>query len=158
VPADDCHAVIAACERASRPCSPEDAAALTRRLLSVYPQNDRSIADSDAYVAAIAATLARFPIAAASRTASLTKGLPTELKFRPTVADVVEACEAEVKRIRELDGAARWMIEERERRIIARRDEEMRAASKKASPQQIDSILARYRTSTKPAPHQTETK
>lgn len=123
VPVDDCRAIIAALERADAPCEPAQASKLTRRLLSCYPQRDEGLQDAEGYVSAIAATLARFPIAAASRACSIDKGLPAKLKYRPTPADVTEHCEAEVRRIRELRGAAQWMLDERTRREEARRQE-----------------------------------
>lgn len=63
-------------------------------MLGCYRQGEA--ADPDIYSAAIAATLARFPLEVAQRVTDPRSGLPARSKWLPTVAEVREACDGEM--------------------------------------------------------------
>jgi hypothetical protein len=85
-------------------------------MFGCYRKGDAN--DPDTYVAAITATLARYPEDVIRDVTHPATGLPTQISFLPTVKEVFDACEAIVQPRRE--AAAR---EERSRRQLAERAE-----------------------------------
>lgn len=66
------------------------AAQRAKLLLSCYRTGDAN--DPDTYVAAVAATLSRFPMEVITEVTHPASGLPTKLKWLPSVQEVYEAC------------------------------------------------------------------
>jgi hypothetical protein len=89
----------------------------TRRLLGCYRRGDAE--DPEVYVAAITATLACFPPHVIEQVTCPLKGLPSRLKFLPSVAEVRGACQDVI------DDEERE-IEWQRRRAEERRQEEER--------------------------------
>lgn len=140
-PVSECRAVIEAADAGARPTTPAASVEFCNRLLCAYPQIGPSTAG--AYVTAVAATLARFSLGVVEHVTSLDRGIATTSVHLPSIAEIVTACEAEAKRIRELRGAAQWMIDERERREDARREELMRPteAERQAMLEKINDMI-----------------
>jgi hypothetical protein len=145
LPRAEAQFALAALDEAERRCAPAEAVELTGRLLSLYPQREDGVPDPQAYASGLAATLARFSVAAARLAVSLEKGLPARSRYRPSIAELVEACEAEAKRLRDLRRAAQWMLEERERREAAQREAASRAAARRLTEEELARLLAPWR-------------
>lgn len=79
--------------------------------------------DPETYTDAIAATLAGYPVEVIQRVTDPRTGLQRKLKWLPEVADVVEACDAEVSRL-EVIARAAALPEVRQKAIEAPRDPE----------------------------------
>ncbi|WP_188516942.1 hypothetical protein [Alsobacter metallidurans] len=139
LPVDACRAVLEAADRAMALPQPEEAAQLARTMIGVYPKAD--VTDPDVYATAVAGTLAEFPAHVARKVASPVHGLPSRQKFLPRIAEIREACEAEVARQKTIASRARWMIKERERR---EKEAAERASweGRRIDPARVDAILA----------------
>ena len=75
-------------------------------MFGCYRKGDAN--DPETYVAAITATLARYPEDVILKVTHPASGLPIEKNFLPTVAEVYRACEAEMApRKRDLERRAR---------------------------------------------------
>lgn len=99
-------------------------------LLGCYRTGDAN--DPETYVAAIAATLARYSIQIITDVTHPVTGLPSKKGWLPTVKEVFDACE-------ELDDAERQKVA-REKRIaeqLAAREEQERLAAHKPSLEQL---------------------
>lgn len=90
--------------------------ARARLLLGCYRTGDAN--DPETYVAAIAATLARFPQDTITAVTHPVSGLPSRLSWLPTVKEVRNACEAETRLAEQ--------IQARDRRIAAQLEERAR--------------------------------
>jgi hypothetical protein len=111
------------------------AAERARLLFGCYRKGDAN--DPDVYVAAVTATLARYPedvIRAVTHPAS---GLPIQKDFLPTVAEVYRACEAE--------DMPRRQREARERQDAQRRAEIAERDQNRNTPEQDDYVLSGLR-------------
>ena len=91
----DCEAraLLDAASIAETPCAPDEAAGMARGLTGLYPA--REVNDAAAYAAGITAMLVAYPLRDAKRVCDPVTGLPSRLKWLPTLADVREALEAE---------------------------------------------------------------
>ena len=114
LPVAACQAVIDAGARAAAPTQPEAATDMAQAILGVYRKDD--VNDPQVYVRALAGLLGSYPFAVSRKVAHPYEGLPSRLKFLPSIAEVREALDAEDRRQRGLVALARWMIQEREKR------------------------------------------
>jgi hypothetical protein len=90
-----------------------EAAIEARKLTGLYPA--REVGDAKAYAAGMTAVLAAHPIDFVRRVCDPVKGLPSRLKWLPTIADVTEAINAECQRRDRIGANARYVIAEHER-------------------------------------------
>lgn len=109
----DAEAVLEAVSSKSVACDPVTASDYANRLMGFYPA--REVNDPVTFAAGMAANFAALPRNIVKRVCDPVKGLPSRLKFLPTIADVREALDAErVKRDR-IIGNATWVIREAKR-------------------------------------------
>lgn len=120
VPASECRAVIDGAEKLPTTTAPEDASAMARTMIGVYPRAD--VIDATAYTTAIAGMLAMYPPHVSRRIADPLNGLPSRLKFLPRIAEVKDALEEEKRRQTTIVARAKWMVQEHERREKERLD------------------------------------
>lgn len=99
------------------------AAERSRLLFGCYRKGDAN--DPDTYVAAVTATLARYPRDVIKAVTHPAKGLPTKSKFLPNVAEVYEACE-EMMTARREEAARRKRVDQQ---LAERADFEKRNAA-----------------------------
>jgi hypothetical protein len=145
VPAAEARFALTLLDEADRSCGPAEAVELTAKLLSLYPQREDGVPDPAAYASGLAATLARYPLAVARAAVSLDRGLPARSRYRPSIAELAEACEAEAQRLRQLRRQAQWMLDERARREAARRDADLRASARRMTEEELATLLAPWR-------------
>jgi hypothetical protein len=79
-------------------CDPSVAADRARILLGCYRKGDAN--DPEVYAGAMISVLSRYPESVARSVTEPATGLPSRLKWLPSVAEVVEACEAEMNYLR----------------------------------------------------------
>lgn len=72
-------------------CDPQTAAALATMLFGCYRASEAN--DPETFIAAAAATLARYPTEIAIAVSDPVSGLPSTNKWLPSIAEVREACE-----------------------------------------------------------------
>lgn len=90
------------------PCSADDAVFMARNLIGLYPA--REVHDATAYAAGVTAVLASHPLDFVRRVCSPVHGLPSRLKWLPTIADVTEALHAERAKRDRIATNARYVI------------------------------------------------
>ena len=94
-------------------CTPTEAAEAVGRLLGLYP--GREITDARTYAQGLTAMLAAYPRDFVKRVCNPVTGLPSRLKFLPTLADLREALDAERLRRDRIAASARWVVAQAER-------------------------------------------
>lgn len=94
--------------------TPEEASGMARNLVGLYPA--REVNDGRAYAAGMAMVLAAHPLDFVRRVCDPVKGLPSRLKWLPTLADVTAAIEEERTRRERIAANARYVICEHQRR------------------------------------------
>lgn len=145
----DAEAVLEAVAAKAAVCDPVTASDFASRLMGFYPA--REVNDPNTFAAGMAANFSAFPRDIVKRVCDPVKGLPSRLKFLPTIADVREALEAErVKRDR-IIGNATWVVREAKRRAEeAAHDARIEAERASMTPEQrkarADAIRARLTT------------
>lgn len=122
-------AVLDAMAGRDQPCDAGTAADLARTLIGLYPA--REVYDARAYVAGMTAVLMSHPADFARRVCDPARGLPSRLKWLPTLADVTGAIAAERARRERIMANARYVIARHEAR---RREAEDRAAFEASRP------------------------
>ncbi len=115
-------AVIDEITAAQRPCDTHETQRLAQQLLGFYPA--REVNDAKTYVAGITALMAAYPIEFVKRVCDPVTGLPSELKWLPTLKEVKDALELHRKRREKILLSAQWTIREAARREAARLEEE----------------------------------
>lgn len=98
--------------------TPEEASLMARNLVGLYPA--REVNDGKAYAAGMAMVLAAHPLDFVRRVCDPVKGLPSRLKWLPTIADVTAAINEERARRDRIAANARYVIAEHERRARER--------------------------------------
>jgi hypothetical protein len=129
------------------PCGPESGLFMARNLIGLYPA--REVGDAKAYAAGMTALLAAHPIDFVRRVCDPVRGLPSRLKWLPTLADVNEAIEAERKRRDRIAANARHVIAEAERaKAKAEQEAELQASrgSEEDRAQQVREAMACLKT------------
>lgn len=92
----DAQAVLDALPKDAGLTPPDMAVSFAQTLLGFYPT--REVNDAKTYVTALATVFGSFPPSICKRILHPVEGLPSRLKFLPTVADLVEALKAEQTR------------------------------------------------------------
>lgn len=92
-------------------CSTEMAAQRARVLLGCYRKGEAE--DPETYAAGVGAILSRYPTGVAYRVTDPRTGVPGKIKFLPTIAEVKEACEAEMAPLRREEDRERRRAETR---------------------------------------------
>lgn len=105
------------------------AAERARLLLGCYRKGDAN--DPDIYVAAITATLGRYPQDVIRSVTHPASGLPTKCGFLPTVKEVFDACEA--------------AMEPRRKALAEERRRKREQAERDSAPQLTDEQRAKMR-------------
>ena len=127
----------------ARATSTDAAAEAARRIVGVYRKSD--VNDPEVFSSALVAIFSDYPASVSAKVSHPVQGIPARSKFLPSVSEVKEACEVEAKRLRNLAAAARWQLNEHERRDKAARE---RAEFKPADPAKVDEIMARFKIQT----------
>jgi hypothetical protein len=104
-------------------------------LLGCYRSGEAN--DPDTYVAAIAATLARYSAAIITDVTHPVSGLPARLSWLPTVKEVFTACEAEAGKIAAYVAREKRIAEQ----LAARAEEDRLRAGKRLT---IEELKAKY--------------
>jgi len=110
----DARAVLEVIEGRAATSSIKEAADNAERLIGFYPL--RQVTDPKTYVAGMTALMATFPPDLVRRVCDPATGLPSRLKFLPTLADVRDALDQELDRRNRIIANARWVIAEGQRR------------------------------------------
>lgn len=110
-------------------CDAETAATLARNLVGLYPA--REVHDAKAYAAGMTAVLMAHPADFVRRVCDPARGLPSRLKWLPTLADVTDAIAAERSRRERIASNARYVIACHDAR---KREAEERAAFEASRP------------------------
>ena len=102
-------------------CTPPDEASVyASRLLGFYPA--REVNDPKAFSSGMTALLSAYPVDLVRRVCDPVTGLPSRLKFLPTLAEVKEALEAELARRKRITANAQWVVSEAEKRAAEARE------------------------------------
>lgn len=135
--------MVEAIESRPHATSAQEATTFAERLVGFYPV--RQITDPKAYAAGLTAVLAAFPIDMVRRVCDPVHGLPSRLKFIPTIAEVREALDQELDRRNRILANARWVLKEAERRK-RQAEEDVEFQKNRLSPEerakQVANILA----------------
>jgi hypothetical protein len=102
-----------------------------RLLLGCYRKGDAN--DPETYVAAITATLSRYPEDVICSVTHPASGLPIQKDFLPTVAEVYRACETEM--------APRRAAAARERDMVRQKEEREEFERRRTTPEQDTYII-----------------
>lgn len=129
VTASQATAVLDAMAGRDQPCDAGTAADLARTLIGLYPA--REVYDARAYVAGMTAVLMSHPADFARRVCDPVRGLPSRLKWLPTLADVTGAIAVERGRRERIMANARYVLARHEAR---RREADERAAFEASRP------------------------
>jgi hypothetical protein len=123
-------------------CSEQEAAGYAARLVNFYPA--REVHDARTYIIGITALMAAYPRDFVKRVCNPVTGLPSRLKFLPTIAEVREALDAEATRRTRIAANARYVLQQAEKRAAdaeeARRWEAERPAAEERS-KRVQEIL-----------------
>lgn len=112
--------VLSYVARRDRKPDPVEATLAAQDLIGFYPA--REVVDAKRYVAGMTALMAAYPLDFVRRVTNPVTGLPSRLKYLPTLADVREALEVERARRDRIVANARYVIEETQRRKQADED------------------------------------
>lgn len=104
-----------------RPCDAADAASFARQLLGLYPSRDLN--DPEIYAKAMTSLLAAYPRDFVKRVCNPVTGLPSRLKFIPTLAEVREALDAEALRRARIAANARYVLDQAAKRAAEAEEE-----------------------------------
>lgn len=129
VTAAEAQAVLDGMAGRDAPCTPSEAATAVGQLLGLYP--GREITDARTYAQGLTAMLAAYPRDFVKRVCNPVTGLPSRLKFLPTLADLREALDAERLRRDRIAASARWVVAQAERQ---RKEAEEAAAFEAGRP------------------------
>lgn len=127
LPVAECRALLTACS--SQPnATGDEAINLARSLMALYRKAD--FVDADMFSTAMCAVFAAYPASIGRQAIDPLKGLPSRLKFPPSIAEAKEALDEAMNRRRLIAYRAKWMLDERDRRDAeARRQREIAAVS-----------------------------
>lgn len=76
-----------------KPCTPEEAIQAAENLIGLYPA--REVQNAKVYAAGVTALMAAYPVYAVRRACHPVTGLPSKLKFLPTIAEIRAALDDE---------------------------------------------------------------
>lgn len=111
----DCEAVIQEIDaRGTRVTTELEAIDCTKALLGMYPA--RHVHDADTFGRALATVFMAAELDFVRRVVDPITGLPSRLKYLPTIAEVNEALAAERTRRSQIRATAAWMLREHDRR------------------------------------------
>jgi len=115
LPRIDCESIIAEIQARGRRMTTElEAAQAVKLLLGMYPA--RQVHDAETYSMAMVAVFMAVEHDFVRRVVDPVIGLPSKLKYLPTVAEVTEALEAERAKREHIKLTAHWMLREHDRR------------------------------------------
>lgn len=141
LPDSVCFDVAERIEAELRPITtPTTAQALMRKLLGQYP--DLKVHDPKVYAVAVTEIFAAYPEAVGRRICDNVNGLAVKQRFTPKTAQIKEALDAEVKRLRNIRANALWHVSERKRRLKQAADDAKYPASEERKAA-VARILAR---------------
>jgi hypothetical protein len=91
-------------------CPEFEAAGYAGQLINFYPA--REVHDAKTYISGITALMAAYPLDFVRRVCSPVTGLPSKLKFLPTIAEIREALDAEATRRSRIAANARYVLDQ----------------------------------------------
>ena len=142
----DAKAVIAASEGLAAHTEPDIANQYVSQLLGFYPA--REVNDAKMYSAGMTALLAAYPVDLVKRVCDPVTGLPSRLKWLPTLADVREALDLELARRNRILWNANWVISEHAKRAAQKKEDdefERNRPSVEERKRQADELLKSIR-------------
>lgn len=115
IPPSDCAAIIALVD-ARGEAKPTEirAVEMAKFLMGMYPA--RQVNNADVFMTAASALFAAYDQDFIKRVCDPIDGLPSRLKYLPTIAEIKEALEAEKARRFKIRATANWMLKEHDRR------------------------------------------
>jgi hypothetical protein len=136
--------------KSDAPVRADEAVELARRFIAAFPQGADSVFDHRTYGSALTGVLQQYSIGVVKRLVSVDRdgGGLRHFKFRPSVAELVEWLDGEANKVRGLRYGAQWMLEERERLLDEKVNEQAYAESendRKAVLARFEGLLAELR-------------
>jgi predicted DNA-binding WGR domain protein len=124
-------------------CTGEEAAISAQHLIGLYPA--REVNDPKVYASGVTALLAAYPLEFVRRVCNPVTGLPSRLKWLPTLAEIREALDAEQTRRGRIGANAKYILE------MARRAEENAEFERNRLPaeerkRRVQELLKPFRT------------
>ena len=141
----DCEALVTASKAALPLATPVEATDYAKQLLGFYPA--REINDAQAYAMGISAMFSAYPAKYVRAVCNPVTGLPSRLKWLPTLADTKEALEGEKLRRERIIANAMWVVRAaNEKRKEAEFEAEIAAGRKTQDEraQQVKELLGRF--------------
>lgn len=133
-------------------CPALEAAAFAEQLVGLYPA--REVVNAKVFSAGLSALMAAFPRDMVKRVCDPVAGLPSRLKFFPSLADVREALDAEKTRRDRIAANARYVIAEHER-LKAKAEQDAAFERSRPSPEdrarQVDELVRKTRAALDPS-------
>lgn len=112
VPADvteaDCAALVAASQAPLALATPVEATDSAKQLLGFYPA--REVNDAQAYAMGISALFSAYPAKFVKAVCHPVTGLPSRLKWLPTLAEIKDALDGEKSRRERIIANAMWVV------------------------------------------------
>lgn len=137
--------MLTAIEGRQRPCASREAGAFAEQLLGFYPA--REVNDAQTYVNGVTALLCAYPADFVKRVCDPVTGLPSRLKWLPTLADIREALDAEKSRRDRILANAAYVIAEAARRKREAEDDAKWASERPTSEERAKQVQALLQTS-----------
>lgn len=134
----DAVAVLDAMAGRDRHCDAETAAAMARTLIGLYPS--REVHDARAYAAGMTAVFLAHPEDFVRRVCDPARGLPSRLKWLPTLAEVTAAITLESERRSRIAANARHVIALHDAAKAKSEDEARWQASRPSAEQRAEQV------------------
>jgi hypothetical protein len=108
-------------------CTPDEAQHAAQSLIGLYPA--REVHDAKTYASGVTALMAAYPLEFVRRVCSPVHGIPSRLKWLPTIAEIKTALDDERTRRGRIAFNARYLIEEKRKAQEAAEFERNRPAA-----------------------------
>ena len=141
----DCEALVTASKSSLPLATPVEATDYAKQLLGSYPA--REVNDAQAYAMGISAMLSAYPAKYVRAVCNPVTGLPSRLKWLPTLAETKEALEGEKLRRERIIANAMWVMRAaNEKRDAAELEARISAGRKtqEERAQQVKELLGRF--------------
>ncbi len=141
----ECEALVTASKASLPLATPVEATDYAKQLLGFYPA--REVNDAQAYAMGISAMFSAYPAKYVRAVCNPVTGLPSRLKWLPTLAETKEALEGEKLRRERIVANAMWVVRAaNEKRKEAELEAEIAAGRKtqEERAQQVNKLLGRF--------------
>jgi hypothetical protein len=108
-------------------CSPDEAQHAAQNLIGLYPA--REVHDMKTFLSGVTMLLAAYPVDFVRRVCSPVHGLPSKLKWLPTIAEIKAALDEERARRGRIAFNAKFIIDEKRKAVEAAEFERNRPAA-----------------------------